>query len=82
MGEDEAFLAAIRAQPTDGTLRLVYADWLEERGDGSNAGCTESPRRPRTTRVSNGNWESWANRSTNPGSLPSAGSTWSSMGPR
>jgi uncharacterized protein (TIGR02996 family) len=31
--EDEAFVAAIRAQPTDDTLRLVYADWLDERGD-------------------------------------------------
>jgi uncharacterized protein (TIGR02996 family) len=33
MGEDEAFLRAIRAQPTDDTTRLVYADWLDERGD-------------------------------------------------
>src|SRR5262245_6704763 len=33
MGEDESFLAAISATPDDGALRLVYADWLEERGD-------------------------------------------------
>src|SRR4051794_27520062 len=33
VGEDEAFVAAIRAQPTDDTLRLVYADWLDERDD-------------------------------------------------
>jgi uncharacterized protein (TIGR02996 family) len=33
MGEDEAFLAAILARPADDTLRLVYADWLDERGD-------------------------------------------------
>lgn len=33
MSEDHAFLAAIRAQPEDAVLRLVYADWLEERGD-------------------------------------------------
>lgn len=33
MTEDEAFVAAIRAQPTDDTLRLVYADWLDERDD-------------------------------------------------
>ena len=33
MTEDEAFLAAIRENPRDDTTRLVYADWLDERGD-------------------------------------------------
>src|SRR5262245_34319822 len=33
MGEDESFVAAISAAPDDVALRLVYADWLEERGD-------------------------------------------------
>jgi uncharacterized protein (TIGR02996 family) len=33
MGEDEAFLKAIAQAPADDALRLVYADWLEERGD-------------------------------------------------
>src|SRR5579884_708793 len=31
--EEEAFLQAITANPDDETPRLVYADWLEERGD-------------------------------------------------
>jgi uncharacterized protein (TIGR02996 family) len=31
--EDQAFLRAIRASPGDLSTRLVYADWLEERGD-------------------------------------------------
>jgi uncharacterized protein (TIGR02996 family) len=31
--EDQAFLRAIRASPGDLSPRLVYADWLEERGD-------------------------------------------------
>jgi uncharacterized protein (TIGR02996 family) len=30
---EEAFLQAIRDQPEDQALRLVYADWLEERDD-------------------------------------------------
>ncbi len=30
---DEAFLRAILAYPEDDTPRLIYADWLEERGD-------------------------------------------------
>jgi uncharacterized protein (TIGR02996 family) len=30
---EEAFLAAIAEEPVDDTHRLVYADWLEERGD-------------------------------------------------
>ncbi|MGL6075034.1 MAG: TIGR02996 domain-containing protein [Fimbriiglobus sp.] len=33
MNEDRAFLNAILANPQDRLLRLVYADWLEERGD-------------------------------------------------
>jgi uncharacterized protein (TIGR02996 family) len=33
MNEDTAFLRAILANPTDNAARLVYADWLEERGD-------------------------------------------------
>jgi uncharacterized protein (TIGR02996 family) len=33
MPEEAAFLEAILAAPDDDTLRLVYADWLEERGD-------------------------------------------------
>jgi uncharacterized protein (TIGR02996 family) len=33
MGDDTTFLTAIRANPGDDTVRLVYADWLEEQGD-------------------------------------------------
>jgi uncharacterized protein (TIGR02996 family) len=33
MREEESFLRAILASPEDLALRLVYADWLEERGD-------------------------------------------------
>jgi uncharacterized protein (TIGR02996 family) len=32
-----AFLAAIRAAPADDQLRLVYADWLDEQGQGERA---------------------------------------------
>jgi hypothetical protein len=30
MREDEALLQAMLASPEDATLRLMYADWLEE----------------------------------------------------
>jgi uncharacterized protein (TIGR02996 family) len=33
MDNDEAFLRAITDNPNDSSVRLVYADWLEERGD-------------------------------------------------
>ena len=33
MTHDEAFLAAVREAPDDDAPRLLYADWLEERGD-------------------------------------------------
>lgn len=33
MHDEEAFLAAIWDQPEDDDSRLIYADWLEERGD-------------------------------------------------
>jgi uncharacterized protein (TIGR02996 family) len=54
---DDAFLQAILANPDDDTPRLVYADWLEERGRPDRAAfirvqCQlaslpdEDPRRP------------------------------------
>jgi uncharacterized protein (TIGR02996 family) len=33
MSNDEGFLRAIQKNPEDDAFRLVYADWLEERGD-------------------------------------------------
>jgi len=33
MSEDAAFIAQIHADPYDDTVRLIYADWLEEQGD-------------------------------------------------
>lgn len=33
MSEDEAFIRAIVDRPGDDTARLVYADWLDDRGD-------------------------------------------------
>src|SRR5262245_12456619 len=33
MNEDYSFLRAIFHQPNDDAQRLIYADWLEERGD-------------------------------------------------
>jgi uncharacterized protein (TIGR02996 family) len=33
MNDDEAFLQAIATTPDDDSPRLIYADWLDERGD-------------------------------------------------
>lgn len=33
MSDDTGFLRAIKSRPSDRTARLVYADWLDERGD-------------------------------------------------
>jgi len=33
MTPDEAFIQDIVAQPSDNSLRLIYADWLDEQGD-------------------------------------------------
>jgi uncharacterized protein (TIGR02996 family) len=35
--DEEAFLAGIRRRPADNAIRLVYADWLEERGEEHHA---------------------------------------------
>jgi uncharacterized protein (TIGR02996 family) len=44
MRDDEAFLAAIRADPADAAPWLIYADWLEEHGD-PRAALYRHPRR-------------------------------------
>ncbi|HEY1190296.1 MAG TPA: TIGR02996 domain-containing protein [Gemmata sp.] len=33
MNEEAGFIAALLAEPDDQTVLLVYADWLDERGD-------------------------------------------------
>ena len=33
MSEEQALIQAIFEKPDDHTIRLIYADWLEERGD-------------------------------------------------
>jgi uncharacterized protein (TIGR02996 family) len=35
--DDPAFIASIRQNPDDDTVRLAYADWLEEHGQGERA---------------------------------------------
>src|SRR3954452_23480399 len=37
MSDAAPFLAAVRAHPDDDAPRLVYADWLDERGDADRA---------------------------------------------
>jgi uncharacterized protein (TIGR02996 family) len=37
VSEEEAYLRAILASPEDPSVRLVYADWLEERGESQRA---------------------------------------------
>ncbi len=38
MTEEDAFIRAIQADPADVPTRLVYADWLAERGEAARAG--------------------------------------------
>jgi uncharacterized protein (TIGR02996 family) len=37
VSDEDAFIRAAQAQPDDDTLRLVYADWLEEQGEATHA---------------------------------------------
>ncbi len=38
MDSDEAFLQAIAETPDDDAPRLIYADWLDDHGQGDPAG--------------------------------------------
>jgi uncharacterized protein (TIGR02996 family) len=42
MNEEAAFLRAIQANPSDETAKLVYADWLDERGEHDKAAYLRS----------------------------------------
>lgn len=68
MTDSERFLAAIVANPDDDTLRLVYADWLEERGDADRAefirlqiteAQTQMPGSPRSRELLERNRKRW-----------------------
>jgi uncharacterized protein (TIGR02996 family) len=48
--DDEAFVRAIVAAPADDAPRLVYADWLEERGDPRGAYLRAELKKPRDPR--------------------------------
>ncbi|HYT91148.1 MAG TPA: TIGR02996 domain-containing protein, partial [Gemmataceae bacterium] len=37
MSEERVFLQAIREDPEDDSVRLIYADWLEEQGHAARA---------------------------------------------
>lgn len=37
MTDEQAFLDALAADPADDTTRLVYADWLDDRGEAAKA---------------------------------------------
>jgi uncharacterized protein (TIGR02996 family) len=54
MSEEAAFLAAIRANPADDLPRLVYADWLDERGQGERAELIRTPGRLTFKKVPSG----------------------------
>ncbi len=41
MNEEEGFLQHLLENPAEDSTRLVYADWLEERGDSPNAAKAE-----------------------------------------
>src|SRR5437588_11228665 len=41
MHDRHGFINAILANPEDDALRLIYADWLEERGDPADAARAE-----------------------------------------
>ena len=43
MTDERGFLEAIIAEPDDDDLRLIYADWLEERGMGHVRGAPYHP---------------------------------------
>src|SRR4051794_32448909 len=45
MNEETAFIRGLIADPGDRALRLVYADWLEERGDPASCRRAASLRR-------------------------------------
>ncbi len=60
MTDDEAFLRAICENPEDLGLRLVFADWLEERGDERSARYLRLPAELRFSFVREGAECRWA----------------------
>lgn len=69
MTTEDDFQAALDAHPEDWQTRLVFADWLEERGDVRAGGYRAMgasrvhPFTPQTTHywISTGHWWYWAN---------------------
>src|SRR5947208_282914 len=67
MTEEDAFIAAIVAEPRDDTSRLVFADWLDDRGGPGDAARAEFIR----LTVSRPEMTYWLSDRAPDGSMPS-----------
>ncbi|MCI0702086.1 MAG: TIGR02996 domain-containing protein [Planctomycetia bacterium] len=69
MDEEAAFIAAMLAEPDDRTTLLVYADWLDERGDPRGEYlrllAAEKPNKQRLMRLRRTLDPIWAHQVTN-----------------
>jgi uncharacterized protein (TIGR02996 family) len=69
MSDEAAFLRAVAENPSDATAKLVYADWLDERGEPDRAAylrllASDAPDPERTRELESrigGSWRGWLN---------------------
>src|SRR5215203_7291502 len=71
--DEAAFWAAIAAAPDDDLPKLVFADWLDERGDPRGA-ClrwlVKEQKRPVFDRVDTKTWDWWSQTPADPSHYP------------
>lgn len=85
MNQEKPFRDAINNNPSDTTLQLVFADWLEEQGDPRAEGwrvLTEAGRRPHNYKpdsVNEWDWYSKYGSPDNPRTITLPVSMWENM---
>jgi uncharacterized protein (TIGR02996 family) len=79
MNDEEIFNAGLDREPKDAVLRLLFAEWLAERGDERSTGYRWLAAHHKHPYFSAGHWEWWHADSFNDDAIKLPDTVWKSL---